>query len=58
MLTATAAARRAVTVIRRIDHGAAGAGCGVAGPWRMGMAVMVMGVVVGMVVRHGETLYI
>ena len=32
-LTASAAARRAVTVIRRIDHGAACAGCGVAGPW-------------------------
>ena len=32
-LTASAAARRAVTVMRRIDQGAACAGCGVAGPW-------------------------
>jgi hypothetical protein len=32
-LTATAAARRAATVMRRIDQGAACAGCGVAGSW-------------------------
>ena len=32
-LTATAAASRAATVMRRIDHGAACAGCGDAGPW-------------------------
>src|SRR5215208_799603 len=32
-LTASAAARRAVTVMRRIDQDAACAGCGVAGPW-------------------------
>jgi acetylglutamate kinase len=32
-LTASAAARRERTVIRRIDQGAACAGCGVAGPW-------------------------
>jgi hypothetical protein len=32
-LTASAAPSRATTVMRRIDHGAACAGCGVAGPW-------------------------
>jgi hypothetical protein len=32
-LTASAAPNRATTVMRRIDHGAACAGCGVAGPW-------------------------
>ena len=32
-LTATAAASRAATVMRRIDHGAACAGCGVAASW-------------------------
>jgi hypothetical protein len=32
-LTAAAAPSRANTVIRRIDHGAVCAGCGVAGPW-------------------------
>ena len=32
-LTATAAASRVATVMRRIDHGAACAGCGVAGSW-------------------------
>jgi hypothetical protein len=31
-LTASAAPSRAATVMRRIDHGAACAGCGVAGP--------------------------
>src|ERR1700732_4959718 len=33
-LTATAAASRDTTVMRRIDQGAACAGCGEAGPWR------------------------
>jgi hypothetical protein len=32
-LTAAAAASRAATVMRRIDHGEACAGCGVAGSW-------------------------
>jgi hypothetical protein len=32
-LTATAAASRDSTVIRRIDQGAGCAGCGVVGPW-------------------------
>ena len=32
-LTANAAPSRETTVMRRIDHGAACAGCGVAGPW-------------------------
>jgi hypothetical protein len=32
-LIASAAPNRATTVMRRIDHGAACAGCGVAGPW-------------------------
>jgi hypothetical protein len=32
-LTASAAASRAATVMRKIDHGAACAGCGEAGPW-------------------------
>jgi hypothetical protein len=32
-LTASAAQSRASTVMRRIDHGAGCAGCGVAGPW-------------------------
>jgi hypothetical protein len=32
-LTATAAPNRETSVMRRIDHGAACAGCGVAGPW-------------------------
>ena len=32
-LTASAAASRETTVMRRIDHGAACAGCGDAGPW-------------------------
>jgi hypothetical protein len=32
-LTASAAPSRAATVMRRIDQGAACAGCGVAGPW-------------------------
>src|SRR5439155_12682341 len=35
-LTAAAAASRATTVMRRIDQGAACAGCGVAGPWEWG----------------------
>jgi len=32
-LTATAAARRESTVMRKIDQGALCAGCGEAGPW-------------------------
>src|SRR6185312_12128919 len=32
-LTSSAAPNRAATVMRRIDQGAACAGCGVAGPW-------------------------
>src|SRR3954449_6626396 len=32
-LTASAALSRAMRVMRRIDHGAACAGCGDAGPW-------------------------
>src|SRR5882672_8595382 len=32
-LTISAAPSRAATVMRRIDHGAGCAGCGVAGPW-------------------------
>jgi hypothetical protein len=32
-LTASAAPSRDTTVMRRIDHGAACAGCGEAGPW-------------------------
>jgi len=32
-LTASAAASRAATVMRRIDQGALCAGCGEAGPW-------------------------
>ena len=44
--------------MRRIDHGAACAGCGVAGPWLWAVDVpMVMGVAVGMMVRHRKMLY-
>jgi len=32
-LTASAAPSRETTVMRKIDHGAACAGCGIAGPW-------------------------
>ena len=46
-LTASAAPSRATTVIRRIDHGAACAGCGEDGPWLMGVVVAVV-VAVGM----------
>ena len=52
-LTASAAARRAVTVMRRIDQGAGLRRMRRRRAMGMGVAMVMMRVVVGMVVRHG-----
>ena len=56
-LTTSAAPSLAATVIRRIDHGAGCAGCGVDGPWLWAWPWACPGVVVGMGVSHAEMLY-